>query len=106
MVIIALCGNYKTTRMTTLKACIFDLDGVIVDTAKYHFLAWQRLAEELGITFTKEDNERLKGISRMASLNIILSIDGVTLEEKEKLALTEKKNAWYLELYWNCTWVI
>ncbi len=84
--------------MAKLKACIFDLDGVIVDTAKYHFLAWQRLAAGLGITFTKADNERLKGISRMASLNIILDIGGVTLKEEEKVALTEKKNTWYLEL--------
>ncbi len=84
--------------MAVLKACIFDLDGVIVDTAKYHFLAWQRLAEALGITFTKEDNERLKGISRMASLNIILDIGGVTLRDEEKVALLEKKNTWYLAL--------
>ncbi len=84
--------------MATLKACIFDLDGVIVDTAKYHFSAWRRLAEELGITFTKADNERLKGIGRMASLNIILDIGGMILPEKEKEVLTEKKNAWYLDL--------
>jgi beta-phosphoglucomutase len=55
-------------------ACIFDLDGVIVDTARYHFLAWKRLADQLGINFTEEDNERLKGVSRMASLEIILEI--------------------------------
>ena len=55
-------------------ACIFDLDGVIVDTAKYHFLAWKRLADRLGIHFTEKDNERLKGVSRMASLEIILEI--------------------------------
>lgn len=51
---------------------LFDLDGVIVDTAKYHFLAWKRLADELDIPFTEQDNERLKGVSRMASLEIIL----------------------------------
>ena len=54
-------------------ACIFDLDGVIVDTARYHFMAWKRLTDQLGIDFTEEDNERLKGVSRMASLEIILS---------------------------------
>jgi beta-phosphoglucomutase len=48
-----------------VKACIFDLDGVIVDTAKYHFLAWQRLANKLGIDFTEEENEHLKGVSRV-----------------------------------------
>ncbi len=57
-----------------MRACIFDLDGVIVDTAKYHFLAWKRLADQLGINFTEKDNERLKGVSRMASLEIILEI--------------------------------
>jgi beta-phosphoglucomutase len=47
------------------KACIFDLDGVVVDTAKYHFLAWRRLARELGFDFSPEHNEQLKGVSRM-----------------------------------------
>ena len=56
-----------------LRGCIFDLDGVIVDTAKYHFQAWRRLARELGFEFTMEDNEALKGVSRMASLDILLS---------------------------------
>ena len=61
------------------RACIFDLDGVIVDTAKYHFLAWKRLTDDLGIIFTEQDNERLKGVSRMASLDIILEIGGKKL---------------------------
>jgi beta-phosphoglucomutase len=80
-----------------VKACIFDLDGVIVDTAKYHFLAWKRLSDEMGINFTEKDNERLKGVSRMASLEIILEIGGInlTMEEKEKLAA--QKNTWYVE---------
>jgi beta-phosphoglucomutase len=77
--------------------CIFDLDGVIVDTAKYHYLAWKRLANELGFDFTERDNERLKGVSRMASLEILLSIGNVTLSEDEKLALAAKKNEWYVE---------
>jgi beta-phosphoglucomutase len=81
--------------MTNIKACLFDLDGVIVDTAKYHFLAWKRLASELGFDFTEEDNERLKGISRMDSLEILLGIGGLTLDENVKIELAEKKNNWY-----------
>lgn len=82
--------------MRTL-ACIFDLDGVIVDTAKYHFLAWTRLAGQLGITFTEEDNERLKGVSRMDSLDIILEIGNVSLPESLKLEYAKVKNDWYVE---------
>ena len=59
---------------TMIDCCIFDLDGVIVDTAKYHYLAWKRLATSLGFDFTEHDNERLKGVSRVESLKIILSI--------------------------------
>lgn len=84
--------------MTPIKACIFDLDGVIVDTAKFHFLAWQRLANELGFEFTEEDNERLKGVSRMDSLNILLEIGGLTLTDEKKEELAAKKNDWYVEL--------
>jgi beta-phosphoglucomutase len=79
------------------KAVIFDLDGVIVDTAHYHFVAWQRLAKELGISFTEKDNERLKGVSRMRSLEIILEIGGVSLSEEKKEQLATKKNAWFVE---------
>ena len=80
-----------------IKACIFDLDGVIVDTAKYHYLAWKRLAGELGFEFTEDDNERLKGISRLDSLEILLSIGNKSFDDKTKLLLAEKKNAWYIE---------
>jgi beta-phosphoglucomutase len=80
-----------------IRACIFDLDGVIVDTAKYHFLAWKRLAYELGIEFTENDNERLKGVSRIKSLEIILELGGVTLNDEEKLKCTERKNGWFLD---------
>lgn len=83
--------------MQNLEACIFDLDGVIVDTAKYHYLAWRRLANELGFDLTIEDNERLKGISRMGSLNIVLEIGNVTLNEEAKHLLADKKNRWYVE---------
>ncbi|MCA4897267.1 MAG: beta-phosphoglucomutase [Bacteroidota bacterium] len=80
-----------------IQAVIFDLDGVIVDTAHYHFVAWQRLAHELGITFTEHDNERLKGVSRMRSLEIILEIGGVLLSEEKKEELATKKNSWFVE---------
>jgi beta-phosphoglucomutase len=80
-----------------VKACIFDLDGVIVDTAKYHFLAWKRLSDQMGINFTEKDNERLKGVSRMASLEIILEIGGKALDQGEKDRLAALKNTWYVE---------
>jgi beta-phosphoglucomutase len=83
--------------MIQTAACIFDLDGVIVDTAKYHFLAWKRLTDQLGINFTIEDNERLKGVSRMASLEIILEIGNVKLDEQKKLEYATLKNEWYVE---------
>ena len=79
------------------RAGLFDLDGVLVDTAKYHYLAWKRLAEEYGFAFTEQDNERLKGVSRMASLEILLSVGGITLTEVEKRAAADKKNRWYVE---------
>ncbi len=78
-----------------IKACIFDLDGVIVDTAKYHFIAWRQLANKLGFDFTKAYNEKLKGISRMDSLNLILSWGGVQKTEEEKIALAREKNEVY-----------
>ncbi|HEY5690758.1 MAG TPA: beta-phosphoglucomutase [Cyclobacteriaceae bacterium] len=80
-----------------MKACIFDLDGVIVDTAKYHFLAWKKLAGEMGIELTEQDNERLKGVGRMESLEIILSMGGISKSAEEKVELTEKKNTWFVE---------
>ena len=80
-----------------IKACIFDLDGVIVDTAKYHFIAWRRLANSLGFDFTEEENEKLKGVSRVESLNLILHWGGIEKTEAEKAALAELKNSWYRE---------
>lgn len=81
-----------------VKACIFDLDGVIVDTAVYHFKSWKRLADELDINFTLHDNERLKGVSRMRSLEIILEIGHVTKTEAEQEELAFRKNEWYTEM--------
>ncbi|MCT8137040.1 beta-phosphoglucomutase [Anaerobacillus sp. CMMVII] len=88
-----------------LKAVIFDLDGVITDTAEYHFLAWRNLAESLGISFTRDQNELLKGISRMESLDLILELGGKSLEysDEEKIALAERKNENYLKLISNIT---
>ena len=80
-----------------MKACIFDLDGVIVDTAKYHFLTWKKLADQLGVNFTYADNERLKGVSRMESLETILKSGNITLGEQEKEELAAKKNNWFVE---------
>ena len=84
-----------------IKAIIFDLDGVIVDTAHYHFVAWKRLAGELGISFTEKDNERLKGVSRMRSLEIILEIGNRQMPEEEKERLATRKNAWFVEYIQN-----
>lgn len=79
-----------------MKACLFDLDGVIVDTAIYHFKAWRRLANELGFDFTEHQNEQLKGVSRMESLELILQWGGVTLSDEEKQQWAARKNEWYL----------
>ena len=89
--------------MMTTKACLFDLDGVIVDTAVYHFQAWRRLANELGFDFTEHQNEQLKGISRMESLDLILKWGNVILAEEEKIDWATRKNAWYLELVMQMT---
>ncbi|MGD9976628.1 MAG: beta-phosphoglucomutase [Bacteroidales bacterium] len=79
-----------------IKACIFDLDGVVVDTARYHYLAWKRLARGLGFDFEEHHNERLKGVSRMRSLEILLEVGGLKfpLEKMEQMAA--QKNEWYL----------
>jgi beta-phosphoglucomutase len=80
-----------------IRGCIFDLDGVIVDTAKYHFLAWKRLADHLNIHFIEKDNERLKGVSRMDSLDIILEIGKVEMDEETKSKYANLKNEWYID---------
>jgi beta-phosphoglucomutase len=80
----------------TKKAFIFDLDGVIVDTARYHFLAWQKLAQELGIEFTPEHNEELKGVSRVRSLDIILELGKVNASQEDKNRWLIQKNEDYL----------
>lgn len=84
-----------------IKACLFDLDGVIVDTAKYHFKAWRKMANALGFDFSEKENEQLKGVSRMGSINLILGWDNITLTEEEKLKWAAQKNDWYLEFLQN-----
>ncbi|TDE31235.1 beta-phosphoglucomutase [Flavobacterium ranwuense] len=80
----------------TKKAFIFDLDGVIVDTAKYHYLAWQKIANELNIEFTLEHNELLKGVSRVRSLDIILELGKVEASQEDKNRWLVQKNEDYL----------
>lgn len=80
----------------TKKAFIFDLDGVIVDTAKYHFLAWQKISDELGVEFTPEHNEKLKGVSRVKSLEIILDLGKIKASQRDKDSWLKQKNDDYL----------
>lgn len=80
-----------------IKACIFDLDGVLVDTAKYHFLSWKRLAKEFDYELTEEINEQLKGVSRMKSLEIVMKYANISLTDQKKNALAEQKNGWFTD---------
>jgi beta-phosphoglucomutase len=82
--------------MKNVKAFIFDLDGVIVDTAKYHYLAWKKIANELGIDFTHEHNELLKGVSRVRSLDIILELGNIEATQENKDKWLVQKNEDYL----------
>jgi beta-phosphoglucomutase len=81
------------------RCAIFDLDGVLVDTAKYHYLAWKELADQLGFHFSTEQNERLKGVSRMTSLKILLEIGGMQnrFSDEEKESMAARKNTRYVE---------
>lgn len=80
-----------------IRGVIFDLDGVLVNTDTYHYLAWKRLLKEYGKDFTEEDNEQIKGVSRSMSLEIILKMKGIEMSEVEKIRAVRKKNNWYLE---------
>lgn len=84
--------------MSRFKAVIFDLDGVITDTAHYHYLAWKALAESEGVHFDHAFNENLKGVDRMGSLNLILAGSSKTYSMEQKLALADRKNNQYVEL--------
>lgn len=81
-----------------IKAVIFDLDGVIVSTDDCHFRAWKRMADEEGIYFDRGINNRLRGVSRMASLDIVLERSKREYSEREKQELAERKNEYYKEL--------
>ncbi len=80
------------------KLYIFDLDGVIVDTAKYHFLGWSFIAEKFGANLSPSDNEQLKGLSRMDSLKKLLEIKDISISDDEKIRLATLKNDYYIEL--------
>jgi len=80
-----------------IKACIFDLDGVIVDTAHYHYLAWRKMANLLGFDLSQAQNENLKGVSRKESIEYILKLGKVSLNEKQTNEYLTLKNNWYLE---------
>lgn len=84
--------------MSRFQAAIFDLDGVLVDSAKAHFIAWRRLADELATPFTEHDNEALKGLDRMSSLRTMLGLGDVAATDDEMAALAARKNGYYLEL--------
>jgi beta-phosphoglucomutase len=87
-----------TNLTSRYQAVIFDLDGVITDTARYHYLAWKRLAEEQGVHFDEAFNEHLKGIDRMGSLDLILAAAPRRYSDAEKLALATEKNEHYKTL--------
>jgi len=84
--------------LNSMQAALFDLDGVIVDTAKFHYLAWRELANGLGFDISEEQNEQLKGISRMESLERILKFGDATLSDDEKVRLATIKNARYVDM--------
>lgn len=95
----AAIGNEYLIREATYlmgKGFIFDLDGVIVDTAKYHYLAWKRLADELGIPFNEEDNERFKGVSRKRCLELLLEMGNMQVPQEQFDAWLQEKNEDYL----------
>ena len=82
-----------------MKGVIFDLDGVLVSTDELHFQAWKKLADEIGATeFNREDNERQRGVSRMASLEIVLEKCQNSYTEEEKTELADRKNEYYVEM--------
>jgi len=77
----------------SLHGCIFDLDGVLTDTAEYHYQAWQRLADDLGISFDRARNEALRGVSRRQSLELLVA--GRVYPEEQMLEMMERKNRYY-----------
>lgn len=84
--------------MSLPKACIFDLDGVIVDTVPAHYTAWKAMADEVGVDFDEKENENLKGVSRFESMKHILSLGNIEKTDDEVNAYTERKNAIYVDI--------
>ncbi len=84
-------------NINNIEGYIFDLDGVVVDTAKYHYLAWKRLAAEFGFNFTLNDNEQFKGVSRLACMEHLSQMTGIIFTEEEKIRLADRKNGWYID---------
>ncbi len=87
----------KLSVRAGLQAVLFDLDGVLVDTAEFHFQAWRRLAEELGVAFNRQMNHGFRGVGRMECLDKLLGQHAATFVSQEKQLLAERKNAYYLE---------
>ncbi len=85
-----------SSRIKSVRAFIFDLDGVLTDTAEYHYRAWKRLATEEGLDFSRQENEKLRGVSRRASLELVLK--GRKLPEAEMQELMDRKNGYYREM--------
>lgn len=84
--------------MSDIKGFIFDLDGVLVDTAKFHYLAWKRLAREaFGFELTEELNEQFKGVNRIACMKLLCQWTGAELSDEDFTAMTDRKNGWYVE---------
>jgi len=88
----------SASLLPELQAVVFDLDGVVTNTAEYHYLAWKRLADERGLAFDRTVNERLKGVSRLGSLDILLEHAGVELSAAERERLAARKNEYFGEL--------
>lgn len=86
-----------TARPQPISAILFDLDGVLTDTAQAHYIAWKRLADELGVPFDAEANEALKGVDRMGSLDLLLRRGGLSVDAAQREVLAARKNAWYLD---------
>ena len=90
-------------KVVNIEAVIFDLDGVIVTTDDYHYEAWKKIADQENIYFDREINERLRGVSRMESLEIILEKSSKIYNEEEKIELATRKNDYYKNLLENLT---
>lgn len=90
-------GLVRTTPASGLQAVLFDLDGVLVDTAELHYRAWQNLADELGLPFDRRRNEAFRGVGRMECLDKLLGRHARTFAPEEKVLLADRKNAHYLE---------